>query len=92
MEEQTPLYEEGKDWSWKRVSDFFGIRDPFFERLLFVEEYDISSNIYVIEGEYLSIIDPGNDYTAYIELFKKGYSPRDIRKVVLTPPTAILST
>ncbi len=84
MEEQTPLYEEGKDWGWKRVSEFFGIKDPFFERLLFIEEYDISSNIYVIEGEYLSIIDPGNDYTAYIELFKRGYKPQDIRKVVLT--------
>ncbi len=84
MENKGYSYEEKMDWGWKRASEYLKIENPFFENLLFVEEYDISSNVYVITGDYLTIIDPGNDYTAYIELFKRGYNPKDVRKIVIT--------
>jgi glyoxylase-like metal-dependent hydrolase (beta-lactamase superfamily II) len=38
----------------------------------------------LIQGDYLTIVDPGNDYTGFMELFKQGYRPEDIKKIVLT--------
>jgi glyoxylase-like metal-dependent hydrolase (beta-lactamase superfamily II) len=38
----------------------------------------------VLAGDYLTVVDPGNDYTIFGELEKLGYSILDIRKVVLT--------
>jgi glyoxylase-like metal-dependent hydrolase (beta-lactamase superfamily II) len=29
-------------------------------------------------------VDPGNDYTAFIDLFERGYRPADVKKVVVT--------
>ncbi len=58
--------------------------DAFFERCLFLEGFDISSNMYAITGDYLSLVEAGNDYTAFIQLFKRGYKPEDVRKVFLT--------
>ena len=46
--------------------------------------YDFSSNIYVLKVDYLTIVDPGNDYTALIALFDLEYKPEDIKKIVLT--------
>jgi glyoxylase-like metal-dependent hydrolase (beta-lactamase superfamily II) len=46
--------------------------------------YDFSSNTYLIQGDYLTLIDPGNDYTAFMDLFALGFKPMDIRKIVLT--------
>jgi glyoxylase-like metal-dependent hydrolase (beta-lactamase superfamily II) len=46
--------------------------------------YDFSSNIYLIKGDYLSLIDAGNDYTAFMELFDLGVNLADIKKIVLT--------
>ncbi len=59
-------------------------KHPFFEKCLFLEGFDISSNIYALKGDHLSLIDAGNDYTAFIQLFHQGYKPEDIRKVFLT--------
>lgn len=85
MSEEMYQYKEDKDWGWKRASEFFGIDDPFLKKVLFVEEYDISSNIYLIEDDGLNIIDPGNDYTAYYELFNRmGYNPDDVKRIFLT--------
>lgn len=53
--------------------------------MLLLEGYLESSNIYLIEDDYTTLIDVGNDYTAYLELFQDvGKNPRDIKKVVLT--------
>ncbi len=49
-----------------------------------MEGFDISSNVYAITGDYITIIDPGNDYTAFMELFASGFKPTDIKKIVLT--------
>lgn len=32
----------------------------------------------------LTIIDPGNDYTAFIELFELGFDPSDIKRIIIT--------
>ena len=36
------------------------------------------------QGDYLTLIDPGNDYTAFMDLFALGFKPTDIKKIVLT--------
>ena len=58
--------------------------DPIFENMLFLLGYDFSCNIYALKGDYLTIVDPGNDYTGFMELFKLNYKPEDIKKIVLT--------
>jgi hydroxyacylglutathione hydrolase len=45
---------------------------------------DFSSNVCLIQGDYLTLIDPGNDYTAFMDLFALGFKPTDIKKIVLT--------
>jgi hydroxyacylglutathione hydrolase len=69
---------------WRTLSEVLGTKDPFFERILFLPGYGFSSNIYVIRGDAPAIVDPGNDYTAYLELFNLGFRPDGIGKIVLT--------
>jgi glyoxylase-like metal-dependent hydrolase (beta-lactamase superfamily II) len=38
----------------------------------------------VLAGDYLTIVDPGNDYTVFTELEKLGFNPLDIKKIVVT--------
>ncbi len=70
--------------TWKCLGDLFETDDPFFKSILFLQGYDFSSNIYLIRGDYISIIDPGNDYTAFIQLFETDIKPTDIKKIVIT--------
>ena len=60
------------------------ISDPVFEKSMFLIGYQESSNVYVLAGDYLTIVDPGNDYTIFTELQKLGFDPLDIKKVILT--------
>lgn len=76
--------EEPQHPGWLTLAQVFNSTDPFFEKFLFLLAYDYSSNIYVIKGDYLTIVDPGNDYTGFMDLFKLGYRPEDIKKIVLT--------
>jgi glyoxylase-like metal-dependent hydrolase (beta-lactamase superfamily II) len=69
---------------WESLASLLKAPYPLFEKTLFLQGYEFSSNIYVITGDYLSIIDPGNDYTAFMELFSLGFKPPDIKKIVLT--------
>jgi len=69
---------------WQSLEKVLNIPHPFFEHTLFVEGWDISSDVYVITGDYITIIDAGNDYTAFVELFELGFKPADIKKIVLT--------
>ncbi len=69
---------------WQPLQEVLGTTHPFFKQCLFLEGFDISSNIYAIVGDYISLIDPGNDYTAFLQLFEKGYKPTDIKKIVIT--------
>ena len=75
---------ETKHPGWLPLSGLLDAADPFFENVLFLPGYELSSNVYVIEGKGLSIVDPGNDYTAFIDLFRRGYKPADVKQVVLT--------
>jgi glyoxylase-like metal-dependent hydrolase (beta-lactamase superfamily II) len=69
---------------WQPLSAIFQAPDPFFESLLFLPGYEFSSNIYAITGADFSIIDTGNDYTAFLDLSKLAHKPAEIRKIVLT--------
>jgi glyoxylase-like metal-dependent hydrolase (beta-lactamase superfamily II) len=75
---------ERKHPGWLPLSGLLNTSDPFFEKVLFLPGYEYSSNIYVVAGKDLSIVDPGNDYTAFIELFARGHRPADVKKIVLT--------
>jgi glyoxylase-like metal-dependent hydrolase (beta-lactamase superfamily II) len=70
--------------SWESLESLLRSPYPLFAKTLFLQGYDFSSNIYVIQDGYLTIIDPGNDYTAFMELFALGFKPPDIKKIVLT--------
>lgn len=69
---------------WRPLSAVLGTADPFFADLLFLQGFEFSSNIYAITGAGLSIIDTGNDYTAFLDLFRLGHKPADIGKIILT--------
>jgi hydroxyacylglutathione hydrolase len=69
---------------WLTLAEVFNSSDPFFEKFYYLLSYEYSSNIYVIKGDYLTIVDPGNDYTGLMDLFKLGFKPEDIKKIVLT--------
>jgi len=75
---------EAKKRGWQCIGEIFNKKEDFFEKTLFLQGYDFSSNIYVVVGDYLSLIDAGNDYTAFIQLFNLGFKPTDIKKIVLT--------
>jgi len=91
FEQQYPSVEEQpKHPGWVSVAEVFKKAEslkktgPIFENIIFMLAYDLSSNIYVIKGDYLTIVDPGNDYTAFMALFDLGYEPGNIKKIVLT--------
>lgn len=69
---------------WQALARVLNTTTAFFEKCLFLRGYEFSSNTYAITGDYLTIVDPGNDYTAFMELWKLGFKPADIRKIVLT--------
>ncbi len=69
---------------WQSLAGTLGATNELFEKTLWLLGYGFSSNIYVIRGEYLTIIDPGNDYTAFIDLFALGVEPAAVNKIVAT--------
>jgi hydroxyacylglutathione hydrolase len=69
---------------WLSIAEIMKIDHPVFENSKFLIGYHHSSNVYVLAGDYLTIVDPGNDYTIFNELEKLGFSILDIKKIVLT--------
>lgn len=72
---------------WVRLSERLSSNHPFFENLFVWDGFDISSNIYLLKTlEGALIIDPGNDYTAFYQLFHQDsiVSLGEIKKVLLT--------
>jgi len=69
---------------WLSISKVMKISDPVFKKSMFLIGYGESSNVYVLAGDYLTIVDPGNDYTVFAELERLGFNPLDIKKVVIT--------
>jgi glyoxylase-like metal-dependent hydrolase (beta-lactamase superfamily II) len=83
--EDAELPEEEPDHpGWLSIGEILKVSDPVFENGMFLIGYHHSSNVYVLAGDYLTVVDPGNDYTIFTELEKLGYNPLDIKKVVLT--------
>jgi glyoxylase-like metal-dependent hydrolase (beta-lactamase superfamily II) len=81
-EEQNP---EPMHPGWQRLGDLLELPIPGLEDVQFLPSFDTqSSNIYVMPGTYLTIVDPGNDYTAFMELFTLKAKPEDVKKVVVT--------
>ena len=81
---ETEGYQFISGSSWDNLGELLQTDNPLFNQMLFLQGFDYCSNIYVIKGDYISIIDPGNDYTAYFELFELGVKPTDIKKICLT--------
>jgi glyoxylase-like metal-dependent hydrolase (beta-lactamase superfamily II) len=77
---ENPMFQE----AWENVGELTKIHNPLFDQTLFLMGYDFSSNIYLIKGEYCSLIDPGNDYTAFMQMLDLGITPPDIKKIALT--------
>jgi glyoxylase-like metal-dependent hydrolase (beta-lactamase superfamily II) len=89
--EQKPLFEdevypkeEPDHPGWLSIAEIMKIDHPVFENSKFLIGYHHSSNVYVLAGDYLTIVDPGNDYTIFNELEKLGFSILDVKKIVLT--------
>jgi len=78
------LNDMARESGWDFVAELLHLPYPFLAQTRFMLGYDFSSNSYAITGDYVSIIDPGNDYTAFMELFRRGVNPTDIKKIVLT--------
>jgi len=69
---------------WLSIAEIMKIDHPVFKNSKFLIGYHHSSNVYMLTGDYLTIVDPGNDYTIFNELEKLGFSILDIKKIVLT--------
>lgn len=72
------------DPGWESLASLLKSSYPLFEKTLFMQGYDYSSNFYLLLGDYLTLIDAGNDYTAFLDLLTLGYELTGIQKVVLT--------
>jgi glyoxylase-like metal-dependent hydrolase (beta-lactamase superfamily II) len=77
-------YELHTQENWQSLAELLKISNPLFEKTFFLFGYDFSCNIYLIQGDYLSLIDPGNDYTAFMQLHGLGFKLPDIQKIALT--------
>jgi len=77
-------YELHTEENWQSLAELLKIDNPLFEKTFFLFGYDFSSNIFLIQGDYLSLIDPGNDYTAFMQLHGLGFKLPDIKKIALT--------
>lgn len=83
MDELTD-FEVHTQENWTSLAELVNIRNPLFDQTLFLFGFDYSSNSYLIKGEYLSLIDPGNDYTTFMQLVDLGFKTTDIKKIAIT--------
>ena len=85
MDEDKTLYENPMmSEPWENIGKLSKVHNSLFDQTLFLMGYDFSSNIYLIKGDYCSLIDPGNDYTAFMQMLDLGIKPPDIKKIALT--------
>jgi glyoxylase-like metal-dependent hydrolase (beta-lactamase superfamily II) len=84
MEDHTDFEQQTQE-NWTLLADLVKIHNPLFDQTLFLFGYDFSSNIYLIKGdEGHSLIDPGNDYTAFMQLVDLSFKTTDIKKIAVT--------
>jgi hydroxyacylglutathione hydrolase len=80
-----PEYDlESPHHGWQLLASLFGAAIPPFDLTYFLRGYEFSCNIYVMSGPSPAIVDPGNDYTAFMDLARQGINPVETKKVVLT--------
>ena len=84
QEDETEPEEEPEHPGWLSLAEILKNPHPVFENGVFLIGYHFSSNIYALAGDYLTVVDSGNDYTSFIQFFKLGFNPADIKKIVLT--------
>ena len=84
VEDEVYPEEEPDHPGWLSIAEIMKIDHPVFEKSKFLIGYHHSSNVYVLAGNYLTVVDPGNDYTIFNELVNLGYNVLDIKKIVLT--------
>lgn len=84
IEDEALPEEEPNHPGWLSVGEILKVSHPVFKNSRFLIGYHHSSNVYVLAGDYLTLVDPGNDYTIFSELERLGYNLLDIKKVVLT--------
>jgi len=82
--EEVENNQESPRPGWQVLARVLNTTVAFFEKILFLPGYEFCANVYAITGDYLTLVDPGNDYTAFLELWKLGFKPADIKKIVLT--------
>ncbi len=75
---------EPASFGWQRLSQLVNASNALFDRVWALPGYEGSANSYVIADESLAIIDPGNDYTAFMELWKLGFHPAAVKKIAIT--------
>jgi len=73
IEDEVYPQEEPDHPGWLSIAEIMKISDPVFENSKFLIGYHHSSNVYVLAGDTLTVVDPGNDYTIFNELDKLGY-------------------
>ena len=84
QENESEPEEEPEHPGWLSLAEILKNPHPVFEKGVFLIGYHFSSNVYVLGGDYLTIVDPGNDYTSFFQFFNLGYKPEEIKKIVLT--------
>ncbi len=82
--EEVENNQESPRPGWQVLAKVLNTTAAFFEKILFVPGYEFCANIYAMTGDHLTLVDPGNDYTAFMELWKLRFKPADIKKIVLT--------
>ncbi len=76
--------EEPPHPGWLSIGEILKEPHAVFANSRFLIGYHHSSNVYLLGGDYLTLVDPGNDYTVFSDIEKLGYAVSDIGKVVLT--------
>jgi hypothetical protein len=61
QEDESEPGEEPEHPGWLSLAEILKNPHPVFENGLFLIGYHFSSNAYVLAGDYLTIVDPGND-------------------------------
>lgn len=86
LEEDEELPEEEPEHpGWLSIGEILKVSHPVFDNGRFLIGYHHSSNVYLLSGDgYLTMVDPGNDYTIFADIEKLGYNILDIKKIVLT--------
>ncbi len=82
-DENLPEHEPAHP-GWLSIGEILKVSHPVFAKSSFLIGYHHSSNVYLLAGDYLTLVDPGNDYTIFFDIEKLGYDILDIKKVVFT--------